>query len=237
MKTKSCTILSRFKGPPHSGNGGYSSGLLAKNLEGDAKVMLLSPPPLNVPLTIEFNVEQARLLNGEQLVGAAEVTELVLDVPECPEFETINADLAGYKSPEEHVQPLCFVCGPARDKGDGLRIFSRPTSNSRRNQKQVASLWRPDQSLADQSGLVAEEFIWAALDCPGYFAHGEPFKEMLLGTITASIKRRPEVGEMLISLGWQIAVDGRKHFSGTALFSKDKALCATSKQVWIELSR
>jgi hypothetical protein len=33
--------------------------------------------------------------------------------------------------------------------------------------------------------------------------------------------------------GWQINVDGKKHFAGTALFNQAGECCAYSKQVWI----
>ena len=36
------------------------------------------------------------------------------------------AELLTPVKPHEHPLPTCFVCGPARAKGDGLRIFAGP---------------------------------------------------------------------------------------------------------------
>lgn len=46
------TIASRFQGPDGSGNGGYTSGLLAGFLGARAQVTLRSPPPLERRLTV-----------------------------------------------------------------------------------------------------------------------------------------------------------------------------------------
>jgi len=46
-------IERRFHGPPGSGHGGYTCGLVAREMEGAAQVLLRSPPPLERPLTLE----------------------------------------------------------------------------------------------------------------------------------------------------------------------------------------
>jgi hypothetical protein len=45
-------IASRFCGPPQSGNGGYTCGLLAEALPGPIEVSLRAPPPLAVELAL-----------------------------------------------------------------------------------------------------------------------------------------------------------------------------------------
>jgi hypothetical protein len=42
----------RFRGPPESGNGGYTCGLVAGRVDGPAEVTLRLPPPLEEPLTV-----------------------------------------------------------------------------------------------------------------------------------------------------------------------------------------
>src|SRR3546814_19523488 len=60
------TIPSRFRGPEHSGNGGWSAGALAALVENDCpanraetwppiEVTLLPPPPLDVPLPVDVD--------------------------------------------------------------------------------------------------------------------------------------------------------------------------------------
>ena len=46
-------IASRFNGPPNSGNGGYSCGVLAAFIDGPASIRLHVPPPLDAPLHVE----------------------------------------------------------------------------------------------------------------------------------------------------------------------------------------
>ena len=47
MIPASLSIPARFNGPPASGNGGYSCGVLAACVAGPARVRLHAPPPLD----------------------------------------------------------------------------------------------------------------------------------------------------------------------------------------------
>jgi len=232
MQNKSCIVAERFKGPPNSGNGGYAAGLLAKELKGDVKVMLRRPPPLDTPMSIKIGGASAELYDQEDLVASAEQTVLELNVPPCPTRAQITTAAPLFEGAIEHVQPVCFVCGTERGTGDGLRIFAAPIDGE---PPCVAGYWSPDESLADEDGLVAVEFVWAALDCPGYFAHRTGNMLLVTGTMTASIMRRPKIGQSMISMGWHIEQNGRKYISGTALFDEDNQLYAKSHQVWIAI--
>ena len=87
----------------------------------------------------------------------------------------------------EHSAPGCFVCGPAREWGDGLAIFPGPS----RAGVCVAAPWAPDPTLFDKHGTVRPEFVWAALDCPTGFALLEAFgrRKVTLSQLTASLIR------------------------------------------------
>ena len=50
--TAHVSIPGRFNGPPESGNGGYSCGVLAAYIEGPARIRLHVPPPLDTPLEV-----------------------------------------------------------------------------------------------------------------------------------------------------------------------------------------
>jgi hypothetical protein len=50
--SETLTIEGRFNGPEGSGNGGYTCGLLARELDGEAEVTLRRPPPLDRPLVL-----------------------------------------------------------------------------------------------------------------------------------------------------------------------------------------
>jgi hypothetical protein len=225
-------IDSRFCGPPDSGNGGYSAGLLASQLSGVVEVTLRCPPPLETELRIQTAPEAATLLDGERLVAEARQTSLELDIPEPPSFEHATRLSAHYIGHRRHHFPTCFVCGPARAAGDGLRIFP----GAEQQGDDVAAPWTVDASLADGSRLVRPEFVWSALDCIGYFATAAPdYPVSLLGRMTAEVLDLPRVGEPCVVLGWSVGRDGRKLHAGTALFGSDKRLLGRARQTWIRV--
>lgn len=98
----------------------------------------------------------------------------------------------------------------------------------------MAAPWVPDGSLADATGLVRREFIWAALDCPGVIAsiNSAP-RPILLGRLAADIKVNVMADERHIVIGWLLARDGRKHVVGSALFSESGQLMAQAKATWV----
>ena len=98
----------------------------------------------------------------------------------------------------------------------------------------VAAPWVPDASLGHDDGKVAPEFMWAALDCPGYFAARDDGVPMLLGEFTAHLDRRVHIDEPCVLIGWKISVSGRKYEVGTALFDEDGELCGRARALWIE---
>jgi len=128
-----------------------------------------------------------------------------------------------------HPFPNCFVCGPKRAEGDGLRIFAGPVTG----RKVVAAPWTPDETLAGSDGLVRLEFLWAALDCPGAFANGFPAVPMVLGRLAARVLRPAHPGDKSVVVGWSEGVEGRKHIAGTALFGVDGELRAVARATWI----
>jgi hypothetical protein len=100
----------------------------------------------------------------------------------------------------------------------------------------VAAPWTPGQTLAGVDGLVRPEFVWAALDCPGAFANGFPEITMVLGRLAVQLVRPVEPGTECVVVGWSEAVEGRKHFAGTALFAADGELRAVARATWIRVT-
>lgn len=232
--SESIIIGSRFNGPPNSGNGGYVCGLLARVIEGSAEVTLRKPPPLARPLALEHTSDgQVLLKDGADLIAEARPQSLELKLPQPPDFATASRSSTNYIGFQQHYFPDCFVCGPARDQDDGLRIFAGLLPDSR----VVAAPWVPGDSLTGENGFVRPEFLWSALDCPGYFAiTGSEFSIALLGQMTAEITHQVQPGSKNIILGWEIGREGRKRYAGTAVFTESGALCAKAKATWIELS-
>ena len=222
-------ISRRFRGPPNSGNGGYSCGLLARHLEGTVEVTLHAPPPLDSPLAIAKRDREIYLMDGDQEIAVARPGELVLEPPAAPSLRAARASASNFVSLDQHLFPGCFVCGPARDENDGLRIFPGADDGGRF----AAAPWTPDSSLDAGDGTVSPEFVWAALDCPAYFGLLRPGLTAVLGRMTALINSPLAVGEPCIALGWPLFVDGRKHAAGSALFSSEGALIGSARTVWI----
>jgi hypothetical protein len=223
-------IATRFCGPPSSANGGYTAGLLAARLGGAVEVTLRRPPRLEHEMSLQLSDERAELSDGELLVAEARRAELTVEPPSALSFERALEASAGYVGFKRHHFPGCFVCGPARAAGDGLRIFPGRTANADR----VVAPFVPDESLLDARGHVRSEFRWAALDCAGYFAIAGPdYPIALLGRMTAALFGEIAAGERCVVQGAPLTRDGRKLQAVTALYGADGSLRGLSRQVWL----
>ncbi|MGA2024741.1 MAG: hypothetical protein ABSH23_08285 [Steroidobacteraceae bacterium] len=225
-------IEQRFCGPPGCGNGGYVAGLMVQHSSLRLRVRLEQPIPLQTPLELdEADGGSLELRAAGRILARAKPAILELEVPEAVNYlEALEASrqFIGF---ERHAFPACFVCGPDRARGDGLRIFA---GKLREEGTVVAAPWMPDASLSDGAGKVRPEFMSAALDCPGYFATHTAGVPMLLGEFTAHVDRCVHVEEPCVILGWRLSLAGRKHEVGTALFDGEGELCARARAVWIE---
>lgn len=235
----------RFCGPPNSGNGGYVCGRLAPHIPGPAEVTLRAPPPLDTPLAAVATDDGTwELRDGTKVVATGRAASVELSRVETASLEEARAaELLTPVKPHEHPLPTCFVCGPARANGDGLRIFTGPLGRSRQNPVLAAS-WIPDPSLAGGDGLVAPEFLWSALDCPTGFAcncdpQGGSFDKtpLLLGRMSARIETRPRPGDRCIVTAWPTGRDGRKRTAEAALHDEAGRLLAVAKTTWIAVDR
>lgn len=228
----SLIIRTRFCGPPESGNGGYTCGLLAAGLQPPVEVTLRRPPPLDRELAVLRNPDGLALLDGDATVAEARRVAFALEVPHCPGLGAATEAAARYHGLIEHAFPTCFVCGTGRAPGDGLRIFAGEVADD----GLVASPWKPDPALADAQGAVRSEFVWAALDCPGAWAWlAELARPLVLGRLAAVVDVPVLAGRPHIVGGWRLGRDGRKHFSGTAIWAADGTVCARARATWIEV--
>jgi len=231
------TIAPRFCGPPGSANGGYFAGMVAGLATGPVKVRLRRPPPLAAAMPAE-RLPDGRVVvrhDGETVAEAIPTTLELEAPPPVSRLEAVEASRR-FRGWQHHVFPRCFVCGPQRRRGDGLRIFAGEVTGHRAPAL-VAAPWIPDASLALGDGRIAPEFMWAALDCPGYFATATDGRVMLLAEMTARVERRLRADEPAIVVGWHLAGEGRVHEAGTALFGEDGEQCALARALWIEPRR
>ena len=228
-------IPARFNGPSESANGGYTCGLVAGLLDSQvASVSLRAPPPLERPLQVVQDDDRIQLLDGAIVVAEGVPDELLLDVPSpVAPARAARASQAGRRRwTERHPFPECVVCGPARELGDGMRVFPGELDDGL-----YAAEWTPDNSLDDGTGRVRPEYVWAALDCPtsasvATFGEGPP---LVLARLTARLGRPVQVGESHALVSWPLDVDGRKRRAACALFDSEGRLLCASSALWIEL--
>lgn len=225
-------VAGRFCGPPQSGNGGYVCGLLAEALGGSHVVATLkAPPPLDEALSLRSDGETATLWRGDVEIGAAARSQVDLTPPAAPSLAEATDAATRYVGLDGFTFDTCFVCGPRREPGDGLRIFAGEVAG---DADLYAAPWTPDASLVEE-GRVPARYVWAALDCPGYFALGEPGLPALLGRLAARVERTPEPGERCVVVGWRRGEERRKRFAGSAVYGEDGAPIAVADAIWIAL--
>jgi hypothetical protein len=229
------TIARRFNGPPHSGNGGYVSGMLAQLVLEEfgptpgakVEVTLRKPPPLEKPLTVRqpAESESLQLVDGTTVVAAAELVEAAGELIEPVSYEEAVAAAKGYAGLSGHPFLTCFVCGP--DHETGLHVFPGPVPGRK---DVVAAPWTP----ADDT--VGSEFVWAALDCPGGWSAGDlAGRPMVLGRMSVEmIEQTPLVpGQPCVVLGRHLRTEGRKTFTVSALYGPSGEPVASAEAVWI----
>lgn len=224
------TVPARFNGPPTSGNGGYACGVLAAALEGPVAVSLRRPVPLDRELEIQHeDVALTRALcDGELIAEARSAAPL-----ESWDGPTIGLDEARI-SHEKHVSPpggefdRCFVCGRERD--DGMRVFTGPVADT----GIVASPWTPPAWTAGEGGAVRPEFVWAALDCPAYFAlHGEELTVAYLVRQQVEVASRPRAGAECVVVGRPLERSGRKGLAATAVLDLEGEVLAHAEVLFV----
>ena len=140
------TVPRRFCGPPGSGNGGYTAGLLAERVQGGTahavshapgcpavEVTLRQPPPLDVAMRVQHvpaddpgnvtGTTATRLLMGGAKIAEAVCVDADLDTVEAVSRAEASEAMERFAGFTSHPFPTCFSCGPDRAEGDGLRIF------------------------------------------------------------------------------------------------------------------
>jgi hypothetical protein len=229
------TIPSRFNGPPASGNGGYSCGTLAAHLDGPAAVSLRRPVPLDRELDLRAEEDGAvRAYAGDELIAEAVAAE-----PLAPwsgpavSLAAARSAVDRFTAPPDGIFDHCFVCGRARE--DGFDLFTGPVDEAGIGRggvvgddgSVVASPWTPPAWAADEDGAVRPEFVWSALDCPGYFAlHGRDLTLAFLARQRTEILTAPRAGITYVAVGVALERSGRKGLAATAVLDDDGTVLA-----------
>ncbi len=232
----SVTIAYRFRGPRGCGNGGYTSGLLARALaEGNAgvpagdalgpvEVTLRRPPPLDVALQV------TRASEGAQLRTAA--GDVVAEATPAPEVggivEPVSYDVAGdaeaaFGGWVRHPFAECFVCGTARTPDEALCLRPGALGDGR-----TACTWQPNAANG-----VELPVLWGALDCPSGWTADVAGRPIVLGRIVAHVETPPRVGTRCVVMGHLLGEEGRKVHTASAVYGEDGQLLASARQTWI----
>jgi hypothetical protein len=225
----------RFCGPPASANGGYVSGRFASAIapmDEPITVSLRQPPPLETPLIVVRRSDDYALMVGDALVADARPGDFRRDPVPPASLADAAAAHASYSGLDEHSFDGCFVCGPGRAPGDGLRLCPGLVGDGL-----TACVWTPDASLEDpeSAGRAAVEFVWAALDCPGGWTSDLVSRPLVLGRMTATVERLPVIGSPVVIVGKLLETRGRKTLAAVTGYDRDGRIIGRAEQTWIEV--
>jgi len=245
------TVPARFNGPPGIANGGWIAGCLATILtdgrtgdgnDGHVEVALRRGTPLDVQLDLERTTGGLRLSHdGRTLVdarlispGQSSILPLVGPPPPFVEPELAARGATEYTGLNPDGFRGCVVCGPDREPGDGLRVFAWRVPEMPADT--VAAVWRTHPShTAD--GAVPEHHIWAALDCPTFWAHiaaGTPSVAKALLVRQTVIVKAPVRGDATyVVVARAEAARGRALWGSGGLYTADGDLVARTRTMWM----
>ncbi len=216
-------VDARHNGPPGSGNGGWTAGLIGAYLsEGIPEVTLRKPPPLEIALSVIYTPVGLRVVDPQEVVIATARSREDDIAPVAPvtleEAERVSASYPGH---DRHPFPTCFVCGPQRP--DGLHIFPGKLPDGRT----AAPFDAP-------TGIDAVT-VWAALDCPGGWTVIEGDQPWVLGRFAVVIDHVPEAGQRCVVVGRTLSREGRKAVVRTTLYTPQERVAARGEATWIAL--
>ena len=221
-------IEARYNGPEDSGNGGWTAGGVADELgaTGGTVVTLRFPPPLDTPMSVRREDATIGVYapDGTLVADAAPTTvEPVADLVPPVGYAEALAAAPSYSGLVAHPFPTCFVCGPDRAEGDGLRLFAGRLPDGR-----TAAAWRvPDD--------VSQVMTWASLDCPGGWTVGIEARPYVLGRIAARVDDVPAPGSECVVVGRLLGAEGRKAYTATALYGPSGTRYAFARSTWIAI--
>ena len=227
----------RFNGPPDSGHGGYSAGRAAALVEpapgGAVEVTLRRPVPLATPLTVAAD--------GDGAVALSSGGELVMEARPVPAPRRRTPPVVGLAAARAAVDPDRWARRPPVPHLLRLRAASAtpPTrcasSPGRRRDGRFAVPWTP-AAWAGDGGVVAPEFVWAALDCPSSApaSRAGPGRPRPVHGRRSAAAGADRPGAASSSPGSRRA-EGRKHHTAVALHDGAGTVFAAGRATWIAL--
>jgi hypothetical protein len=218
-------------GLPGIALGGYLGGRAAAAVGPATAVTLRRPVPPGALLHSEPDGEGGlRLLHDGVLAATAAPGRPQVDPPRTPSLAEIAN---GAPAPGPHPAPSCFGCGIHRAEGDGLRIFPRTL----RGGLLSGAVWRPHAAFAREAGVVAPEYVWAALDCPAFWALSmrppADVSHVVTGRMTVELRGPVLAGEPHLVTGWVAARQGRRIVAGSSIYDAGGDLLALAEQTLV----
>ena len=238
-------IDKRFCGPPNSGNGGYVCGRLARHISGGAEVTLRAPPPLDKSLDAAATADGTwELRDGAKVVATGRAASVELARVETASLQEARAaELLALFKPHEHPLPNCFVCGPARAKGDGLRIFAGPLGRhghlpfSRRAGRRI-QIWPPRMASSRPNFSGPRSIAPPALPAIAISrAAPSTRRRSCSDGCQHGSKPGPAPATRCIITAWPTGRDGRKRMAEAALHDEAGKLLAVASTTWIAVER
>jgi hypothetical protein len=232
-------VQERFCGPPGSGNGGWTAGALAEMVAptevaagAAVEVTLRLPPPLDLAMPVTLDGERWVARLEDRPVAEARVVDDTLAPVDSVPVEVAWAAESAFDGFRSHPFPGCFVCGPDRVAGDGLRIFPGPVGP-----QTAAATWLPGESAAGAADAdrTTTPMTWAALDCVSAWAAGMADRTMVLGRMTVSVDALPHVDERHVVVGQHRATHGRKTLTAATLYDSDGRVVGRAEHTWIAI--
>lgn len=216
-------VDARYNGPPGTGNGGWTAGLIGVFItDGLAEVTLQKPPPLETPLTVIYTEHGLRVTapDGAVIATAKSRMDDIDPVLSVSHSEAAEASTR-YPGYGQHHFPTCFVCGP--DRPDGLKVYPGKLADGR-----TAAIFK---APAD----VSETTIWAALDCPGGWTVIDETHPWVLGRLSVAVSEVPKPGQECVVMGELVSEQGRKAVVRTTLYSPSDVVLARAAATWIAI--
>jgi hypothetical protein len=198
------------------------------------EVTLRAPIPLDRALQVGLRDGAVDLRDGETLIAEARTATLDLEAPGPVSWEVAEACSRVGGSDAQSDFNHCFACGRGHGPKEGLRVWASAVPG----RDMVAAALVADPVHGDADGFLPAPLLWAAIDCPGAIAVGASQSRMMLtGRMLGEVTGRVRTGERAIVVGWPLGEDGRKLYSGTAIYNQAGELAARARITWILLKQ
>lgn len=229
------SVDAAHNGPPASGHGGISAGLLSAFVAERANgvvVRLQSPVPLATAMTaVAGDDGSVTAYAGDTAIAVARPLPEPLVVEAFPVLSTSDVEAAAaawWRDRDEfNPFPTCFGCGTAR--ADGWRLSPGPVPDAGLN----AAAW-----TARFDAAVPVWAPWAVLDCTQVgpvIEVSTPPAGLLTGEIALRSVQPVVDGAAYVAMSRRTGVSGKKVFTESVLLDAGNEPVAYARATWFVL--